>query len=555
MSGTSQASNMDLRSKGSNYKIFASAAAAAASNKTPSKSTVEQTQAPSPARTSTLSKENGENGKLTQLSINKSQVNSLVYVRPSQDDSLIPPGQPDPLNTQGSVNLDQAISTGQLTDPNDKEMIKTLEGNCQSNSSADENLNKNPPDHVSIIIDKVEDMVMVEAATNHMPDANDTQVPHNIGNPIDGSTNVIDKNLSVPPPPLRSQYQFSFQQHGHGLSVSESGLPTNTPIDAQTIDANKWITDLIIQRTKEIDNQKDREVESRPTEMEIHLIKSDEIMNINITPFTHEGELPNFEHGSIANHYFTNLRTILGKCTRAQIQSSFVKECLSRKIIPKGFKLNKPLMAVDPSPKLRLAHYKITTQAETQLMQAVVEHHITAIPKLMNEFTEYFDEVVQLISATDRRLLVLRLIKYKNGIIEEKAESQGKKMQRDTNIPASNRSANPGPSRNPQPYEPQSRNRPQYRDNGGPAFRQNRNPSPGFRNQRQYQDDQGWQRKKGSNQPQARASRNQNEWEDYEIYDEEDPNEYRGGRFNQPPPKEQRQPRQRGPNQQGPRRF
>ena len=132
-------------------------------------------------------------------------------------------------------------------------------------------------------------------------------------------------------------------------------------------------------------------------------------------------------------HYFTTLRKILDKCTRAQIQNAFVTECIQKHIIPKGFKLSKAIFAVDPSPKLMLAHYKITTQAETLLMQAVVEHYTTAIPKLIQEFTEYYDEIVGQISAPDKRLLILKLIHYKNEVVEEKRQIQAQKMDRPTN--------------------------------------------------------------------------------------------------------------------------
>jgi hypothetical protein len=343
------------------------------------------------------------------------------------------------------------------------------------------------------------------------------------------------------------------------MSTSDSGIPPRNNVQNPPPDPNRLLDDLILQRAREIgQNQRENNLQTTTPEVEIHDITSQQILSTEITPFSHEGELPHFEHGCIALHYFTNLRSTLDKCTRAQIQNTFIKECLSKRIIPKGFKINKAIMAVDPSPKLRLSHYQITTEAETLLMKAVIEHYTRAIPKLISEFTEYFEEITKMITPPDRRLLVLKLIHYKNDIIESRTKNQAQKMERPTNryMDGGNSAAR---NNNVQPQDNYAPNRggPQFRGNTGPQNRQpsNRDNSPeyrlqwnrsnpnyrGARNQRPAE--QSWQR---SRAPNAAMSNLQDEWEDFEVVDEEYPNDQRGGRYNQPPPKEQRQPRTRG---------
>jgi hypothetical protein len=106
-----------------------------------------------------------------------------------------------------------------------------------------------------------------------------------------------------------------------------------------------------LEKSKKIEERdKERQARPPPEEVPIHHITSRQILDVNVTPFTHEEVLPPFDHGSMALHYFQTLRQILDKCTRAQLQDQFIRDCLSKRIIPRGFKLNKKLMAVDPTP-------------------------------------------------------------------------------------------------------------------------------------------------------------------------------------------------------------
>ena len=506
---------------------------------------------PSPG-ISSLPKKKGGTGKLTQLTISQSHAKVIkkgahsLPTSPSQDDSIIPPGQ--------------KLANDTLPDtPNSQEMIDILKNQCEmSNPTTIQPMGDEYVDAPDMPSGNEEPVSKDNPHDNASPkdisnfDSTIKNVSHivktstQIQSPAQGPGNskANDNGLLQVPSPTKAPYAFSFS----GASASEGGLATKSQ-QVPDVDPNQFLTDIIIQRTKEIENdQRERMAVPAPTEIPIHDIKSHQILDLKVTPFTHEGALPPFEHGNIVLHYFITLRTILDKCTRAQLQNTFIKECLVKRIIPKGFKLNKPLMAVDPSPKLRLAHYKITTQAETKLMMAIVDHYVTTIPKLINEFTEYFEEIVEITNPQDKRLLVLKLMHYKNDLIDSRTKSQSHKLERSSNkyIDNGNSAArynNEQPSFDPR----QNRGRPQYHDDPGPSYRQNRNPSPNYRGTRSARGGQSWQRGTGPNTtPRSQVSTtNQDEWDDYTVEDEEYPNERRGG-YNGPPPKDQRQPRQRG---------
>ena len=113
------------------------------------------------------------------------------------------------------------------------------------------------------------------------------------------------------------------------------------------------------------------------------------------------------------------IRSILSKYVRASLQNNHLKECLDRGQIPRGLKINKKLMAVDPTPDLRLDHLAILAKAEKKTMQAILAHYETAIPALREKFDHYFEKTVGL-SPADRRLLVLKLLHYKNTLTATK---------------------------------------------------------------------------------------------------------------------------------------
>ena len=92
-------------------------------------------------------------------------------------------------------------------------------------------------------------------------------------------------------------------------------------------------------------------------------------------------------------------------------------------------------MAVDPSPRLKLEHYRIMAQAESKMMDITAEHYKSAIPKLEAEFDEFFAEMDQF-KPYDRRLIILNLIHYKNKIIHDRNQPMQNKLDRDSNNPS-----------------------------------------------------------------------------------------------------------------------
>ena len=404
------------------------------------------------------------------------------------------------------------------------------------------------------------------------------------GEDVDKIEEDLSKLTVLKPPPIKQQgnHQFSFASQ----SISESGIPVNKePIP----DQNKMITDLILERTKQME-QRDREEHNKgpPPQISIHDITSRNVLNTNVTPFSHEDNLPPFEHGCIAFHYFTSLRNMLDKCVRADLQRQFVKECLARRIIPRGFKLNKKIMAVEPSPQLKLAHYRICIEAEIKMMEAVVTHYTTAVPKLTQEFDEYFTEI-KLLEPTGRRLTILWLVKFKNELVSTRRKIQQQKLENYSNDPSNqppsvqlnNGEVEPqvdGPSKGrstmqpcPQDgaarYDDSQRSRPtqgrrenqmygprddgRYQRNQNGRYRNN-SPNPNYRDR-----GQNYKGKQPNRNPKPQASRFQNDdLEDDWIDGDESwsPNDYRGS--HKQLPQRQQKPRQTGnPRYQNQRRY
>jgi hypothetical protein len=94
--------------------------------------------------------------------------------------------------------------------------------------------------------------------------------------------------------------------------------------------------------------------------------------------------------------------------------------------------VNKRLMAIELTPRLKLTYQQIVAKVELEMVHAVIIHYQSAIPKLYDDFVALFDEAKS-IPPADRRLLTLKLIHYKNALIEERLGSQTNKLNRDDN--------------------------------------------------------------------------------------------------------------------------
>jgi hypothetical protein len=208
-----------------------------------------------------------------------------------------------------------------------------------------------------------------------------------------------------------------------------------------------------------------------------------------MTPFTMEQELPSFDHGSPAYGYFRILRQILDKAVRATLNQSHLISSYNMRQIPRGMKINKNLTTICPTPKLELQHLQILARAEKEMTEITLTHYEQVIPKLQKEFDQYFTETQDL-PPVDRRLIVLKLLHYKNEVIEKKEEKQEQKLYRPDNRRFNDNQGNQGHQSRPppQPYQRQQGARPR-----SPREPQTRYPTERNPQYRQQQRQQDWQ--------------------------------------------------------------
>jgi hypothetical protein len=147
-----------------------------------------------------------------------------------------------------------------------------------------------------------------------------------------------------------------------------------------------------------------------------------------IVPFTEEGELPPFQHGSLGLHYFQILRGVLSKHIRASIHLETLEENKRRHQIPRGLKIMKNLNAVEPTYQLKLKHMQIMGKAEIEMLESLIGHYPDTLPKLINDFTLLFDDASKELQPVEKRLVVIKLLHYKNELVNEKKTLSYKKL-------------------------------------------------------------------------------------------------------------------------------
>lgn len=225
------------------------------------------------------------------------------------------------------------------------------------------------------------------------------------------------------------------EPQNHMFSFSRSNAANNTVSEGDIVNRTLPTDSFYEDITKALFKDSDKTEENFPKlreEVPIHNMRSDEILQCSFSPFSQESELPDFEHGSAALQYFQILRTTLSKIVRSTLQHSQLKESMARKQIPRGLKITKRLTAVDPSPDLRFNHLGIIAEAETKIMEITMEHYEENIPKLHSQFDHYYSKTTQL-PPVDRRLLVLKLIHFKNTLTEDRARAAEEKLERPDN--------------------------------------------------------------------------------------------------------------------------
>jgi hypothetical protein len=244
----------------------------------------------------------------------------------------------------------------------------------------------------------------------------------------------------------------------HGWSASEGAIQTSIPLNKVQKEAS-FYKDITQDLLNKVEQRHAPEPETLQDEVDIRSIESQDILRCTVTPFTLEEELPNFDHGSPAHGYFTILRKILDKSVRATLHQKHLSISYQMRQIPQGMKIMKNLTTIQPTPKLELQHMQILARAERELMQITLKHYEQAIPKLNRDFQEYFDETADL-EPVDRRLIVLRLLHYKNEIIQKKAEEHERKLYRPGNRKFNDNVGYQG-RQPPQQFQPQQQvNRP-----------------------------------------------------------------------------------------------
>jgi hypothetical protein len=160
-----------------------------------------------------------------------------------------------------------------------------------------------------------------------------------------------------------------------------------------------------------------------PDPIEAGMVRSEELMQIEITPFKEEEHLPPFEHGSKALSYFNVLRGLLSKFVRAKIHLESLTDNKRRHQIPRGLKINKPINAVEPSHLLKIETMQIMGEAENKILDSLIQHYQNVIPKLAKEFTDLYHTATEMLSPLDKRLVVIQLSHFKNELIKEKKQS------------------------------------------------------------------------------------------------------------------------------------
>jgi hypothetical protein len=131
----------------------------------------------------------------------------------------------------------------------------------------------------------------------------------------------------------------------------------------------KLITEQVLLQNKKKD---DEQTANQVQKIDIAEVRSNHILKMELTPFTNEDELPPFPHGSSALYYFQILRSILSKYTRATIHSENLLRNKERNQIPRGLRINKTLIAVDPTHHLKLNYMTILGEAENKIMNGAV---------------------------------------------------------------------------------------------------------------------------------------------------------------------------------------
>ena len=316
-------------------------------------------------------------------------------------------------NNDNPKNDNTEVSSGDEDETNlEARALKTKSTNNQHDETAGSS--KQPPEPPTCVITDEKNNTTSPASLQ------DTQpiAPHNTQGAIvnHGSPNML------------SAASYSALS---GQSMSEGQLKSNTPNNDQQGEEqqrNNLYQDLtrqaLLNRVEALNIQPPNPNET----IDINRVRSDHLLLADIIPFTDEGELPPFQHGSLGLHYFQILRGVLSKHIRAAIHLEVLEENDRRHQIPRGLQINKNLNAVEPTYKLKLQHMQIMGKAEISMLHALIKHYQEILPKLMDDFTTLFNRCSVELEPVQKRLVVIKLLHYKNDLINEKKNTAFKKL-------------------------------------------------------------------------------------------------------------------------------
>ena len=93
-------------------------------------------------------------------------------------------------------------------------------------------------------------------------------------------------------------------------------------------------------------------------------------------------------------------------------------------------RITKTINAVEPSHTLKIQYMQILGNAESELMKCLMDHYEVTIPKLEEEFTKLFDTASQTLPPVEKRLVVVKLLHFRNDLIKDRRQTATNKINR-----------------------------------------------------------------------------------------------------------------------------
>lgn len=322
--------------------------------------------------------------------------------------------------------------------------------------------------------------------------------PGGVTKPVEGNlyyTNEEDIPLAVTIPPEDSESDELLIRTSKSQVTTKSNKPNYPDFASQQIKPLSHKPSEIIKVNKPTIPNFDLKLlhtQSQPTiipndpiatdnqnhhQLEINQVKSSHILNAELTPFYNEENLDRFAANTYPLYKFQILRTIISKITRAEFHLKYLLDTKKEGLIPRGLKVAKPIQVIDPDTEFQLKKLQLYGDFESDLRNSIITHYQNLIPKLTTEFEKLWTDHSGL-TTNERELLCIKLVHYKNEILNEKQSNIRQKQTRDYKDKltenaknAENSNTNPNPNPNPNPNQ----NPEQTYPNPGPS---NLRPKP-----------------------------------------------------------------------------